>query len=205
VQVRLLGPVDVAIAGVPTAIRADAGHPPRPHQIKDAEEYGNTSWWCPLSLCAAEIFALVMGGSNGQPRVDILQLPEVGFQGTTYNPEKVLIDWSLFSWTDVDVLFMEEDIVGCLSPYVRYAQAVSEAVSTLASGPTFTYLVPAARAALADKKKLCPGVPAFIQDKTDLPDYVDSFNAVWLGQQGDFLGGAKNADVNLNAITIIDN
>ncbi|MGW2195363.1 DUF3103 family protein, partial [Streptosporangium sp. NPDC001682] len=58
-----------------------------------------------------EIYAWTMGaGTDGKARVDTIEMPYITDEGTTYNNvNQVLIEWSNFSWTAVDVVFMERD------------------------------------------------------------------------------------------------
>lgn len=164
-------------------------------KLKDDHEPGS-SWWCG-SFCAAEIFVLAMGGSNGQPRVDVVPLYEVDFSGTTYFPNRVIINWQQFSWDKVDLLVMEKDATACQAPYSKYGAAVAGAIATQASSPNYVPLNSAARAALNTKSKICSFPLSW---GVNPPDHVDSFNALTQGSTGTQVGVANNANTTMSLI-----
>ncbi|GIH64472.1 DUF3103 family protein [Microbispora siamensis] len=77
-----------------------------------------------------EIYAWVAGaGLDGKARVDQVEMPYITKEGTVYSPGQSLIEWSNFSWTSVDVVFMEHDDNSDLSGLIR---AVVDGVLTVA-------------------------------------------------------------------------
>ncbi|WP_433256687.1 DUF3103 family protein [Streptosporangium sp. CA-135522] len=67
-----------------------------------------------------EIYAWVMGaGLDGKARIDAVEMPYIQQEGKVYSPGQVLVEWSNFSWTAVDVVFMEHDDDTDLSGLVR--------------------------------------------------------------------------------------
>ncbi|WP_067176589.1 DUF3103 family protein [Microtetraspora niveoalba] len=96
-----------------------------------------------------EIYAWVAGaGLDGKARVDQVEMPYIQEEGTVYSPGQTLIDWSNFSWTSVDVIFMEHDDNANLSGLVRaivdgvlvvsgngqYVQVADQIVANLPTG-----------------------------------------------------------------------
>ncbi|WP_214414641.1 DUF3103 family protein [Sphaerisporangium fuscum] len=67
-----------------------------------------------------EIYAWVTGaGTDGKARVDSLEMPYIKEQDKDYRPGQVLIDWSNFSWSSLDVVWMEHDDNTDLSGLVK--------------------------------------------------------------------------------------
>ena len=168
-------------------------------RLKNVEEPGAGKWWCPGSLCDAEVFVIAMGGSNGQPRADVVPLYEVNVPNKTYYPFKTIVSWDRFSWSKIDLLIMEKDATGCQAPYSKYGTAVAGAITSLASGPTYVPLNTAAREALKDKSKICSWPLSYTVNP---PDYIDRFDGVTQGFVNDRTGASNNANVFTTLITI---
>ncbi|MBE3010598.1 DUF3103 family protein [Microbispora sp. NEAU-D428] len=67
-----------------------------------------------------EIYAWVAGaGTDGKARVDQVEMPYIQQEGVFYQPRQNLIEWSNFSWTSLDVVFMEHDDSADLSALAR--------------------------------------------------------------------------------------
>ncbi|WP_182903110.1 DUF3103 family protein [Microbispora sp. H10830] len=96
-----------------------------------------------------EIYAWVAGaGTDGKARVDQLEMPYIQEEGKSYAPGQVLIEWSNFSWSSLDVVWMEHDDNADLSGLVRavvdgalvvsgngqYVQVADKIVSALPTG-----------------------------------------------------------------------
>lgn len=168
-------------------------------RLKNVQEPGAGKWWCPGSLCDAEVFVIAMGGSNGQPRADVVPLYEVNVPNKTYHPFKTIVNWDRFSWSKIDLLFMEKDATGCQAPYAKYGTAVAGAITGLASGASYVPLNTAARGALADKKKICSWPLSFTVNP---PDYIDHFDGITQGFVNERVGASGNANVFTTLITI---
>jgi Protein of unknown function (DUF3103) len=110
---------------------------------------------------AAEIYTIVSGvGTDGQPHVDIVQMPYLDYDGTDYYPGQILVDWSHFMYNAVDAVMMEEDDG---TNYRALAQALVTALLTVLSGAQYAPMVDAILQAMPDSWW------------TDDPDYVDSW------------------------------
>ncbi len=59
----------------------------------------------------AEVYAIVTGidPSRDEPILDIVDLPYLDHDQTTYSPNQVLIHWQRYRWQAVDLLLMEQD------------------------------------------------------------------------------------------------
>jgi len=109
----------------------------------------------------AEIYSIVTGvGLDDKPHVDIVQMPYLDHDGTTYYPGQVLVNWSNFKWNAVDAVMMEEDDG---TNYRALAQALASALLTVLNGVQYAPMVNAVLAAIPDSWW------------TDDPDYVDSW------------------------------
>ncbi|MEV4383287.1 DUF3103 family protein [Streptosporangium sp. NPDC049644] len=118
-----------------------------------------------------EIYAWTMGaGTDGKARVDSIEMPYITDEGTTYNNvNQVLIEWSNFSWTAVDVVFMERDDNADLS---ALAKAIVEGALVATGNGQYV--------ALADKV-----ISALPSDwVTDSDDWVDSCYSIRAGYAG---------------------
>jgi hypothetical protein len=110
---------------------------------------------------AAEIYTIVSGvGTDGQPHVDIVQMPYLDYDGTDYYPGQILVDWSHFKYNAVDAVMMEEDDG---TNYRALAQALISALLTVLNGVQYAPMVDAILQAMPDSWW------------TDDPDYVDSW------------------------------
>jgi hypothetical protein len=125
----------------------------------------------------AEIYTIVSGvGSDGSPRADIVQMPYLDNDGTTYTPGQILVDWSHFKYNAVDAVMMEEDDG---TNYRALAQAIATALLTVLNGVQYAPMVNAILAAIPDSWW------------TDDPDYVDSWYLL-TKQSNEIRVGARN-------------
>jgi hypothetical protein len=109
----------------------------------------------------AEIYSIVSGvGADGKPQVDMVQMPYLEDDGTTYTPGQIVVDWSHFKYNAVDVVMMEEDDG---TNYRALAQALATALLTILDGVQYAPMVNAILEAMPDGWW------------TDDPDYVDSW------------------------------
>ncbi|MBB2910861.1 hypothetical protein FHS43_002124 [Streptosporangium becharense] len=117
-----------------------------------------------------EIYAWVTGlGSDGKARVDQVWMPYIQKENATYYPHQTLIEWNNFTWTSLDVVFMEHDDNTDLSGLAR---AVVEAA--LAASGNGQYIP------LADK--IIAALPGDLTKDDD--DYVDSYYNISAGSRG---------------------
>ncbi|MGW0591420.1 DUF3103 family protein [Streptosporangium sp. NPDC002607] len=145
-----------------------AGTPRWAAQINRITNYNDHEPWY---KGGPEIYAWTMGaGTDGKARVDSIEMPYITNEGTTYsNVNQVLIEWSNFSWTAVDVVFMERDDNADLS---GLAKAIVEGVLVVTGNGQYV--------AIADKV-----IGALPSDwVTDSDDWVDSCYSVQAGRAG---------------------
>ncbi|TCO64358.1 DUF3103 family protein [Actinocrispum wychmicini] len=121
-------------------------------RFKDVEE--------PWFKGAAEIFAVVGGFDlNGDARTDIVDMPYLDDENTTYYPNQLVIHWNRYKYNAADIVFMEDD--GDTN-YLQLAQALIAALAYLTDTGAYQPLVNAILQAM-------PG-----SWWTDDPDFVDA-------------------------------
>ncbi|KRB72518.1 hypothetical protein ASE03_23370, partial [Kitasatospora sp. Root187] len=127
---------------------------------------------------AAEMFALVSGfGQDGKVRVDSVAMPYLQYDGTTYYPNQILVNWSSYKYNLADVVLMEDD--GDTN-YLALAQAVAAVLLTIADQGAYIPLVNAVLAALPESWW------------TDDPDYVESWYTLARTSSGRLNGARGN-------------
>ncbi|MFJ8038962.1 DUF3103 family protein [Kitasatospora sp. NPDC096147] len=127
---------------------------------------------------AAEMFALVSGfGQDGKVRVDSVAMPYLQYDGTTYYPNQILVNWSSYKYNLADVVLMEDD--GDTN-YLALAQAVAAVLLTIADQGAYIPLVNAVLAALPESWWV------------DDPDYVESWYTLARTSSGRLNGARGN-------------
>ncbi|GAA2792435.1 DUF3103 family protein [Kitasatospora sp. CM 4170] len=127
---------------------------------------------------AAEMFSLVTGfGQDGKVRVDSVAMPYLRYDGTVYNPNQILVNWSNYKYNLADVVLMEDD--GDTN-YLALAQAVAAVLLTIADQGAYVPLVNAVLAALPSSWW------------TDDPDYVESWYTLARTSSGRLNGATGN-------------
>ncbi|MFJ8429964.1 DUF3103 family protein [Kitasatospora sp. NPDC094019] len=127
---------------------------------------------------AAEMFSLVSGfGQDGKVRVDSVAMPYLQYDGTTYYPNQILVNWSNYKYNLADVVLMEDD--GDTN-YLALAQAVAAVLLTIADQGAYIPLVNAVLAALPTSWW------------TDDPDYVESWYTLARTSTGQLNGARGN-------------
>ncbi|GHJ46874.1 hypothetical protein Cs7R123_42160 [Catellatospora sp. TT07R-123] len=127
---------------------------------------------------AAEIYSIVGGfGLDGHPKVDIVQMPYLDYDGTTYYPNQLLVHFSAYKYNLADVVMMEDD--GDTN-YQSLAQAIATALLTITDQGVYIPLVNA----------IINAIPTSWW--TDDPDYVDSWYTLTTGSSGHLNGAAAN-------------
>ncbi|MFD8010852.1 DUF3103 family protein [Streptomyces sp. NPDC058955] len=87
----------------------------------------------------AEIFSIVSGfGLDGKVRVDTVTHPYLDDAGTTYYPNQILVNWSLYKYNLADAVMMEDD--GDTN-YSALAKAIATALLTIADLGAYIPLV----------------------------------------------------------------
>lgn len=126
----------------------------------------------------AEIYTLVTGfGLDGTVRVDPVDMPYLDNDGTTYSPNQILVNWSLYKYNLADAVMMEDD--GSTN-YRDLAKAIAGVLLTIADQGTYIPLVNAVLDAIPDDWW------------TDDPDYVDSWYTLAQSDNGTRNGARGN-------------
>ncbi|GGW60351.1 hypothetical protein GCM10010503_42090 [Streptomyces lucensis JCM 4490] len=139
-------------------------------EVKDDEE--------PWFKGAAEMFSLVTGfGPDGKARVDSVDMPYLGYDGTIYHPNQILVNWSNYKYDLADVVMMEDDDG---TNYKALAQALTTALLTVTDQGAYIPLVNAVLSAMPDSWF------------TDDPDYVESWYTLSRNSTGRIDGASGN-------------
>ncbi|MFE7413440.1 DUF3103 family protein [Streptomyces laurentii] len=126
----------------------------------------------------AEIYTLVSGfGQDGKVRVDPVDMPYLDYDGTTYRPNQILVNWSYYKYNLADAVMMEED--GSTN-YRDLAKAIAGILITILDGGAYIPLVNAILDAIPDDWW------------TDDPDYVDSWYTLAQANKGTYTGARGN-------------
>jgi hypothetical protein len=127
---------------------------------------------------AAEIYSIVGGfGLDGKARIDIVQMPYLDDDGTTYHPNQLLVHFSAYKYDLADVVMMEDD--GDTN-YQQLAQAIATVLLTVLDAGVYLPLV----------DPILSAIPTSWW--TDDPDYVDSWYTLSTGSGGRLHGAAGN-------------
>lgn len=126
----------------------------------------------------AEIFSIVGGfGLDGKVKIDIVDMPYLDNDGTTYYPNQLLVHFSGYKYNLADVVMLEDDGE---TNYQQLAQAIATALLTIVDGGTYIPLVNAIIDAIPDSWW------------TDDDDYVDSWYTLSTTSSGRLYGAAGN-------------
>jgi hypothetical protein len=126
----------------------------------------------------AEIFGLVGGfGLDGVATADVVQMPYLNEDGTTYHPNQLLVHFRAYKYNLADVVLMEDD--GDTN-YRQLAQAIVTALLMIVDLGAYAPLVDALLAAIPDDWY------------SDDPDYVDSWYTLATTSSGRLNGAAGN-------------
>lgn len=133
----------------------------------------------------AEFYGMALGqGMAGEPRVDLVQMPYLDYDHTTYYPNQIVVDWSHYRWNAVDFMLMEHDdnsnyrdiavvIANAIAPFTgQYAQYVQLVAAVLSALPASWF--------------------------TNDDDYADSLYFMTRDTRGDRVGAGNNARVGLS-------
>ncbi len=132
---------------------------------------------------AAEIYSIVSGwGLDGHPAVNIVQMPYLDYDGTTYYPNQLIAQFKDYKYNLADIVMMEDD--GDTN-YQSLATAIADALLTLTDNGVYTPLVNAILSAIPTSWW------------TDDPDYVDSWYTLSTSSSGTLYGAAGNGWMNV--------
>lgn len=132
---------------------------------------------------AAEIYSIVGGfGLDGKAKIDIVQMPYLDHDGTTYYPNQLIVHYSAYKYNLADVVMMEDD--GDTN-YQQLAQAIASALLYIVDGGAYAPLVSAILSAIPSSWW------------TDDPDYVDSWYTLATSSRGRLNGAAANGWMDL--------
>ncbi|MEW2377463.1 DUF3103 family protein [Micromonospora sp. NPDC047812] len=132
----------------------------------------------------AEIYNLVAGfGLDGKVKVDLVQMPYLDHDGTTYQPNQLLVHFSAYKYNLADVVMMEDD--GDTN-YAALVKAIAGALLVIVDGGAYTPLVNA----------ILDAVPTSWY--TDDPDFVDAWYTLSTASSGRRHGAAANGWMDLS-------
>jgi hypothetical protein len=132
---------------------------------------------------AAEIYSIVGGfGLDGKAKIDIVQMPYLDHDGTTYYPNQLVVHYSAYKYNLADVVMMEDD--GDTN-YQQLAQSIASALLYIVDGGAYAPLVSAILSAIPSSWW------------TDDPDYVDSWYTLATSSRGRLNGAAANGWMDL--------
>lgn len=127
---------------------------------------------------AAEIYNIVAGfGLDGKVKVDLVQMPYLDHDGTTYYPNQLLVHFSSYKYNLADVVMMEDD--GDTN-YSALVKAIANALLVIVDGGAYTPLVNA----------ILDAIPTSWY--TDDPDFVDAWYTLSTASSGRKNGAAAN-------------
>ncbi|MER7417191.1 DUF3103 family protein [Micromonospora peucetia] len=127
---------------------------------------------------AAEIYNLVAGfGLDGKVKVDLVQMPYLDHDDTTYHPNQILVHFSSYKYNLADVVMMEDD--GDTN-YAALVKAIVNALLVIVDGGAYTPLVNA----------ILDALPASWY--TDDPDFVDAWYTLSTASSGRKYGAGAN-------------
>ncbi|MER5335470.1 DUF3103 family protein [Micromonospora sp. NPDC002717] len=126
----------------------------------------------------AEIYNIVAGfGLDGKVKVDLVQMPYLDNDGTTYYPNQLLVHFSSYKYNLADVVMMEDD--GDTN-YSALVKAIAGALLVIVDGGAYTPLVNA----------ILDAIPTSWY--TDDPDFVDAWYTLSTASSGRKYGAAGN-------------
>lgn len=127
---------------------------------------------------AAEIYSIVGGfGLDGKAAVNIVQMPYLDHDDTTYYPNQLLVHFNGYKYNLADVVMMEDD--GDTN-YQQLARTIITALLTIADAGTYIPLV----------DPIISAIPTSWW--TDDPDYVDSWYTLSTSSRGRVNGARGN-------------
>lgn len=126
----------------------------------------------------AEIYNVVAGfGLDGKVKVDLVHMPYLDHDDTTYYPNQLLVHFSAYKYNLADVVMMEDD--GDTN-YSSLVKAIADALLVVVDGGAYTPLVNA----------ILDAIPTSWY--TDDPDFVDAWYTLSTTSSGRKYGAGAN-------------
>ncbi|WKE65211.1 DUF3103 family protein [Gallaecimonas kandeliae] len=180
-------------AGLSTPMTSETTAPLSTTLIKSVHANDDQEPWL---LGAAEVYAVVAGIDPfaDKPRVDIVDMPYLDYDGKTYYPNQVLVYWDRYRWGAADVVFFEQD-----SNY-SYQELASLLVQVLGQALAAGG-VPEALPFAGLGQKIIEAMPSNWFTNDD--DYLDAFYTLEQNQvYNNYPGASGNITLNLVPKTI---
>lgn len=147
----------------------------------------------------AEVYSIVTGVSpyRDEPVLDIVDMPYLDYDGTTYNPNQIIIYWDRYRWQAADILMMEQDDNTNYKELAsRLLDVATEILKAIPDPEVQGYaIIP----------QLTNKVLAAMPDSwfTNDDDYVDVYYTLFEGQRySNHKGASSNATITLEPLTI---
>ena len=147
----------------------------------------------------AEVYSIVTGvsPSRDEPVLDIVDMPYLDYDGTTYNPNQIMIYWDRYRWQAADILMMEQDDNTNYKELAsRLLDVATEILKAIPDPEVQGYaIIP----------QLTNKVLAAMPDSwfTNDDDYVDVYYTLFEGQRyANYKGASSNATITLEPLTI---
>ncbi|WP_394227284.1 DUF3103 family protein [Pseudoalteromonas spongiae] len=147
----------------------------------------------------AEVYSIVTGvsPSRDEPVLDIVDMPYLDYDGTTYNPNQIIIYWDRYRWQAADILMMEQDDNTNYKELAsRLLDVATEILKAIPDPEVQGYaIIP----------QLTNKVLAAMPDSwfTNDDDYVDVYYTLFEGQRySNHKGASSNATITLEPLTI---
>lgn len=147
---------------------------------------------------AAEIYAIVSGviGSN-DPQMQIVDMPYLDNDGTTYTPNQIVVNWSNFAFQIANIQLFEHD------SNTSYQSLITAIISAVGAAGTLAGF-PVVQAITEIANRIIAAIPASVFSNDD--DFVDSFYTIEQTRTYTGLVGAgQNATVSLTPFFVVAN
>jgi hypothetical protein len=147
----------------------------------------------------AEVYGIVTGvnPSRDEPTLDIVEMPYLNNDGTTYSPNQVIIHWERYRWAAADMILMEHDDG---TNYKVLASALLEAATAIMR------LIPDSTVqGLAVIPQITNGIISAMPDDwfTNDDDYVDVYYTLLEGRTyNNHSGAGGNATATFEPLVI---
>ncbi|CAM4021779.1 hypothetical protein VA7868_02860 [Vibrio aerogenes CECT 7868] len=114
---------------------------------------------------AAEMYALVTGVlSKNDPQIVAVEMPYLDYNETTYYPDQIFINWSIYDYAAVDMLFYEHD------NDTNYKQIVQALVTAVGAAGSLAGWPPASAIAEITNRVIAAMPDSWYTDQDDFAD-----------------------------------